>query len=546
MQSRSSTEFMGTPAGWFHWIPGEMIVVVRLTRIPLDNVLDTVVEQIRIQLNTFLARYHFALDAYGTAGRWSESPTMPPVRRRAFVFGLHQKQPLLAVFFHTRHRDEQQKDPLPAALSYIHAHLEYFAQQGLHILSAMPNWIVTAAPFFYGAGGPASPPRPAPSVEVQSPPQAMPGWHLKFSPPPGLTLDAQDAEDVLVVVLDTAHHPDRIRSAATRPELRRNWLLQQLVNDMRQEDGSFVVEYDRYALTNDVRTGHDISQQARYYLMPDHGLFVSGIIRDLAPRAQIRLVRALNDFGGNDLYSFYAILTDLEHELVSGTIRRLVINLSLNIMPDIRRLPYLWFQERQWPTSQLIGVQRALGQIEEGLRLLFESLAAHGALVVAAAGNDSTLALQQELPPRPPRAPARYSSTLAVTSVNSNLLPSNFANAANLAPSTSGVATFGGDGPGVEDKNGLPDAVRGVFISPTFPSGALNNTGWADWSGTSFATPMMSALGAHLMAQGWSAANIIARLSSGQEQHSDLLSGIPPAVPSLLANIISVRQHFGL
>ena len=81
--SHSSTEFMGTPAGLFHWIPGEMIVVVRLTRAPLDDALDIVVEQIRIQLNTFLARYHLSLDLYGTAGRWDDSPTMPPVRRRA-------------------------------------------------------------------------------------------------------------------------------------------------------------------------------------------------------------------------------------------------------------------------------------------------------------------------------------------------------------------------------------------------------------------------------------------------------------------------------
>ncbi len=544
MSSRSSTEFMGTPAGLFHWIPGEMIVVVRLTRAPLDDALDMVVEQIRIQLNTFLARYHLSLDLYGTAGRWDDSPTMPPVRRRAFVFGRHRQQPLVAIFFHTRHLEDQQGDPLPMALSYIHAHLEYFAQIGLHIISSMPNWLVTAAPSLYSDGGPAVPPRPAPEMTMQTSPHTLPGWHLKFLPQ-NLILDTKNAEDVLVVVLDTAHHPDRIRSAATRPELRRNWLLQRLTEDIRAEDGSFVVEYDRYALTNDVRTGHDASHQSRYYLMPDHGLFVSGIIRDLAPRTHIRLVRILNDFGGSDLYSLFAILTDLERELISGTIRRLVINLSLTIMPDIRRLPYLWFQDRQWPTSQLIGAQRALTQIEDGLRLLFDSLYANGALIVAAAGNDSILALQNDLPPRPPRAPARYESTLGVTSINSNFSPSNFANAANLPSYEAGVATLGGDGPGMLDKHGLPDAVRGVFIAPTFPSGELNSSGWADWSGTSFATPMMSALGAHLMAQGWSAANIIARLSSGQEQHSDILFGAPPDVASLLANIIYVQQRFG-
>ncbi|GCE17174.1 S8 family serine peptidase [Dictyobacter kobayashii] len=279
-------------------------------------------------------------------------------------------------------------------------------------------------------------------LDIQTPPNGLPGWHLQFSQQ-GLALDARNAEDVTVVVLDTAQHPDRIRSAATRPELRRNWLLQRVVEDMRMEDGSFGVEYDRYPVTNDVRTGHDAAQNNRYYLMPDHGLFIAGIIRDLAPRARIRLVRALNDFGGSDLYNLFAILTDLEHELVSGTIRRLVINLSMTIMPDILRLPYLWFQDRQWPTAQLLGAQNVLSSLEEGLRLLFASLAAHGALIVAAAGNDSYQAFQKALPPRPPRAPARYPSTLSVTSVNGNFLPSQFANAANLPAESSGVATFG-------------------------------------------------------------------------------------------------------
>ena len=96
----------------------------------------------------------------------------------------------------------------------------------------------------------------------------------------------------------------------------------------------------------------------------------------------------------------------MEQELVSGAIRRLVINLSLTILPDVRRLPYIWFDNRQWPSAQLSRVTRALAHIEEGLRLLFESLYAHGALIVAAAGNDSMLVNKQGQPPQPPRAPA--------------------------------------------------------------------------------------------------------------------------------------------
>src|SRR5581483_6533250 len=153
--SRSSTEFMGTPDELFHWIPGEMVVIIRLPRLPVDDSHDVLVEQVRTQLNEFLAQYSLALEPYGTYGRWSEIPTMPPIRRRSFAFGLHRKQPLMAIFFHTRHMDATVADPVPMALSYLQAHLEHLAQKGLYIVSAMPNWLVTAAAPFYGDGGPA-------------------------------------------------------------------------------------------------------------------------------------------------------------------------------------------------------------------------------------------------------------------------------------------------------------------------------------------------------------------------------------------------------
>lgn len=543
--SRSSTEFMGMPDELFHWVPGEMVVVVRLPRIPVDDTQEILVEQVRLQLNEFLAHYDLTLEPYGTAGRWRDTPTMPPVRRHAFIFGLHRKQPLIAIFLHTRHLDPAIRDPLPMALSYLQAHLEQLSQAGLHIVSAMPNWLVTAAPLLYADGGPAVPPQPAPLIDIPASANSLVGWHITPIDQT-ITRDLKGGEDVLVAVLDTAHHADRIRSAATRLELRRNQLLQKLANNLRSEDGSFVVEYDRYTLTNDVRTGHDRQNESRYYFMPDHGLAVAGIVRDLAPRARIRLVRILNDFGGGDLYSLFAALTDLERELVSGTVRRLIINLSLTIMPDIRRLPYIWFDHRDWPTTQMAGVIRVLNHIEDGLRLLFESLYAHGALIVAAAGNDSTRAVQRGLPRRPPRAPARYETTLSVSSLNGNFEPSAFANAANIPPSDSGVATFGGDLQVSKDGNLLPDAVRGLYISPTFPGGEQNESGWADWSGTSISTPIISGLAAHLMAQGWSASNIINRLAGGRERRNAALFGAPPEAPDLLANIVRVQQRFGL
>jgi subtilisin family serine protease len=423
--------------------------------------------------------------------------------------------------------------------------LEELAQAGLNVVSAMPNWLVTVAPQFHSDGGPAVPPRPAPQVDLTAADSQPVGWHISFNDT-GLQFDSQGAEEVLIAVLDTAQHPDRVMNASIRPEFRRNRLLQRLAEDLRNQNGFLEIDYDRYPIISDVSTGHDVYSQPVYYKMADHGIFVTGLIRDVAPGAQIRLIRVLNDYGGGDLYNIFAALTDLELELLSGHIRRLVINLSLNIMPDIRRLPYVWFDHRQLPSTQLAGAVRVLAHIEDGLRLLFESLFAYGVLIVAAAGNDSVLANKQGQKPRPPRIPALYETTLSVASVNSRFAPSIFANAACMPPLNTGVATFGGDSDGELDVNGLPEAVRGVYIAPTFPGGEQNVSGWADWSGSSFATAIVSGLGAHLLAQDWPLANAISRIAAGKERRTEKLFGSGPDVPELIANVVRVQQRFGL
>jgi hypothetical protein len=546
--SRSASELMGTPEELFYWIPGEMVAVVQLPQIPADETLDTLSEQVRRQLNVILSPYSLVLELYGSAGRWQETPSMPPVRRRAFLFGLKRRHPYAAIFFHVRHADSSVPDPMPMALSYLQGRLEQLAQSGLILVSAMPNWLMTAAPIQYSSGGPAMPPRPAPPLELASTESNTPvGWHFSFIDP-AIPRGARGNEDVVVAVLDTAHHPDQLVRAAKRSELRQNWLLQRLVGELSDNNGSFEIEYDgRYYVTDDVRTGRDATSNARYYPMTDHGLFIAGMIRDLAPHARIRLIRILNDFGGGDLYTLFAALTDLERELSNGTISRLVLNLSLTMMPEIRRLPYLWFYDRTWQSKQLMAPLRVLTHIEEGLRLLFQCLHEQGALIVAPAGNDSFQADQKGEQRHPPRAPARYESTLSVTSVNSRFAPSLFANAASSPPVHNGVATFGGDSYALMDANGMPDAVRGLYISTTFPEGERNTTGWADWSGTSFAAAIISGLGAHCLAQGLSLSDTMERILSGYSTVSgaESLFGTGLDVPNLLANLVRVRQRFG-
>src|ERR1051326_4253946 len=72
--SRSSKELMGTPDQLYYWIPGEMVVIVRLPQRPANGTLDTLVGQVRDQLNSLLARYDLTLETYGTYGRWLDVP----------------------------------------------------------------------------------------------------------------------------------------------------------------------------------------------------------------------------------------------------------------------------------------------------------------------------------------------------------------------------------------------------------------------------------------------------------------------------------------
>src|ERR1700682_4970843 len=88
--SRTASELMGSPDSLFYWIPGELVLVIRLKRKPAEEIQETLVEQIRGVLNTFLATYQLVLEPYGSAGRWLEMTGSAPIRRRAFIFGLHK------------------------------------------------------------------------------------------------------------------------------------------------------------------------------------------------------------------------------------------------------------------------------------------------------------------------------------------------------------------------------------------------------------------------------------------------------------------------
>lgn len=138
----------------------------------------------------------------------------------------------------------------------------------------------------------------------------------------------------------------------------------------------------------------------------------------------------------------------------------------------------------------------------------------NGALAVAAAGNDSDLE-QSELH-FGPRVPAAIEGVVAVAAYardqhgNWEQEPVDYSNNDGLFPKNDGVGAFGGRLTKKERKSSR--GLYGPYVSDTVPAyiqgtgaetpGAEpNETGWAMWSGTSFATAVASGFAACLWSE---------------------------------------------
>src|SRR5947208_13649990 len=98
---------------------------------------------------------------------------------------------------------------------------------------------------------------------------------------------------------------------------------------------SGVQEIDVMDHTNVASVGKDVYGEHYPILIPDHGLFIAGIVHDIAPDARIECVRVLNSLCVGDLEKLthalariYDGMSDKDRDLF-GT--RVVMNLSLGL-----------------------------------------------------------------------------------------------------------------------------------------------------------------------------------------------------------------------
>ena len=466
--------------------------------------------------------------------------------------------------------------------------------------AASPNWFGGGTQDVIH-GCPATPPMP---VAANDPCIASGYCHISFQDfhhhLQELTEDMQyrRGESVRVFVLDTMPSPAQIKQASglANPDggVARNRLLQDMATGMQNapvfddksslnaEPPAINVYYqnlpDKVVCDPPIpdcneppRTGRDLFGQTIGFAAPDHGLFVAGIIRDLAPGAKIECVRVLSDYGVGDFGTLMQALEAIHIRMSYGDLVNtpVVINLSLVMTPDDLTLAGLGFKTQDY-------VQTAK-DLREALHQIIKVVVNRGAVVVAAAGNDSN---SIEMPMRiDPRYPAGFAEVVSVAAVTGSGDAAKYSNRATSAVQPNGIATYGGS---VATKVLPPtsrtsaqvapepidcmtgakdiDALIGVYSSSAFPKLAARfpidpnqpaeypgdcqdtyqdtnptldpRSCWAYWSGTSFSTPIISALVARIV-QGKSASN----LPSSQQVIATINSNAVITTPPLPVNV---------
>jgi hypothetical protein len=498
------------------WVPGEMLVSVQAD-VPGDSPPESVVAAIRKVVAEILGDVQ--IDA---------PPRDPPLLIPTLK---GQAQLVFAPVTLVSHEPSAMRD----AVSRLNSAdgRKRFEGAGLNPVAATPNWFGAAQNC--EGGSPASLPVPVDPY----------GGRIRYAPQFEELDVAEEAEDsawaktgsgndrLHVAVLDTSPTRDDLAWAHQRFPQNRHLgeLLSRLVTGSGPPhmDGAL----ERAVADLEHNGGFRPIEPAEAFDIRDHGLFVASVVHATAPWARIRLMRVLNNFGVGSLHALIVALVTLIQSKRPD--EPLVINLSLGMLPPLEQLRDIWFgfaiaglpgcpedTDMQFlpggrrlsraELHQLVGhkdpaVTDNLDLLHEPLRQLMATLLAHNCLVVAAAGNDSVYRGVQRHPRWGPRLPALYDQVLGVAADTVRPdSPARYSNRGEVAaaPVRDAVATLGGDlaADGLSPSGG----VIGVYSAEQFPpllppaAPAMNDTGWAEWAGTSFATPIMAGVAANFWA----------------------------------------------
>ncbi len=462
----------------------------------------------------------------------------------------------------------------------INENLDTLKQSGgIPIVAAMPHWLNGGAPYIGGCGTHGCP--VIPPIPVHN---AHPLYKLEWEDLPAVR--HLDGEGVTVFVLDTLPALEQIERAAVQAGPQGNHLLSMLAEQAHSTQAP-LVRFHHWELPEALEkesetqpvTGRDIYGRLIGFDMPDHGLFVSGIVRELAPRANIECIRVLNNRAVGNTATLVAALQWIVVRMLWGDLRerQVVVNLSLVTTAAQEELPLVWFgQDFGCPSMELSDTMRSTLLLRANLHRVVQSLVSLGAVLVAAAGNDSNVHRwnappmygMKQSPRWGPRYPAAFPEVIAVGAVDRHGQATPYSNYPSQFPSYNGIATYGG---------GLPtpvppapgecmtqardiDGIVGVYSAASYPALAAEDCemeypappdshGWASWVGTSFATPIVSALAA-LLLPGVQASGLPRHLWAPQVQwgittaagQQELLGRALDVQPEYEVSLLRVRQ----
>ncbi len=231
-------------------------------------------------------------------------------------------------------------------------------------------------------------------------------------------------------------------------------------------------------------------------LLDNHGLFVAGLVYAVAPSSTIHLYRVLDEHKRGDLWTLNVALDLFIKETLqvrnTHGFNGAIMNLSLGGRP-----PHDYYGGGLY--SFLEDQARAQGLSDEfisslneevtSLETLIASAYCSNIVVVAAAGNESSMLLQRVLSPQ---LPASFVGSISVAASNIEGGRACFSNWAD-------VAAPGGDGTG-----GFCTypAIPITCVDDHYECGLVSLYKWPEedaihyayWAGTSFSTPLVSGL----------------------------------------------------